>query len=212
MLAQAIGYPVGKSTLQRWARHWSDTGAASPVKCILVTNRLGVAYRIDKSDFEAWVLEQQANQQSHETPPDPARPRDVSQDFERPHETRQDPERRHETSQRAEQESDDRVAALEQENADLKTENMNLKIDIGVRKGLLDRAWTQLKEISTEANNLLRENGALQYQIRQIAAPADSARPDQQDDQSGHQEPPQAATFVEAQPVDNTPGSDQPAV
>ena len=93
-----------------------------------------------------------------------------------------------------------------------KTENMNLKIDIGVRKGLLDRAWTQLKEISTEANNLLRENGALQYQIRQIAAPADSARPDQQDDQSGHQEPPQAATFVEAPPVDNTPGSDQPAV
>lgn len=204
-LAHSVDYPIGKSTLQRWAKHWSETGPKSPVKCILVTNRLGVAYRIDKSDFEAWVMEQQANQKTHETPPDLPRHQETSRDPARPRDTRQDPTRHREASTQEAGEVNQRLSALEQENAELKTENMNLKIDIGVRKGLLDRAWAQLKEISTDASNLLRENGALQYQIRQLAPPSDT-------DSHAAQEPPQAPTFIEVQAVDNTLGPDHPAV
>lgn len=182
LIADHLAYGIGKSTLQRWAKHWAESGSASPVKCVLVTNRLGVAYRIDKSDFEAWVLEQKENQPSRETLQDPVRHQEASQDFTRPHETLQDPARPRETfaddreargAKRGGEETNGRLAKLEQENAELRTENMNLKIDLGVRKGLLDRAWMQLSEITVQANNLLRENGALNFRIAQLAAPSD---------------------------------------
>ncbi len=56
IVAASVPFPIGKSTLQRWAKHWAEQGTASPVKCVLVTNRFGVSYRIDRDDFEAWAF------------------------------------------------------------------------------------------------------------------------------------------------------------
>ncbi len=49
---------------------------------------------------------------------------------------------------------------------------MQLKIDVGVRKQLLERAKEEMQDLRSMTDNLLRENGQLQYQILQIAAPA----------------------------------------
>lgn len=87
IIAAAVPFPLGKSTLQRWARHWAEQGAASPVKCVLVTNRFGASYRIDRDDFEAWVLEQAQNGKPHEVPEDLARSHETPRDLMRPRET-----------------------------------------------------------------------------------------------------------------------------
>ena len=80
-------FPIGKSTLQRWAKTWSDQGAASSVKCVLVTSRIGSAYRMDRDDFKAWLFDQRQNMRPGETVRDPAMPHKVSQDPERHRET-----------------------------------------------------------------------------------------------------------------------------
>ena len=54
---------------------------------------------------------------------------------------------------------------------------MDLKIDLGVRKQLLDRASQEMNDMRSMTDNLLRENGALQFQLQQLPAPADN-RPD----------------------------------
>ncbi|MFM1814261.1 MAG: hypothetical protein RLZ98_956, partial [Pseudomonadota bacterium] len=147
-LAHSLDYPIGKSTLQRWAKHWSEMGSGSPVKCILVTNRLGVAYRIDRSDFEAWVLEQQANQKSQETPPDLPRHQETSRDTDRPRETRQDPTRPQETSRNSSEADDTSRVRLEE----LEEENLQLRIDIGVRKELVMRAREEMQQLRQYAD------------------------------------------------------------
>src|ERR1700674_2665988 len=88
-------FPIGKSTLQRWAKVWADRGAASSVKSVLVTNRAGSSYRLDRDDFKAWLFDQKQNMRegevlrdpamSHETPRDITRPQQTSRDIERPH-------------------------------------------------------------------------------------------------------------------------------
>jgi len=73
---------------------------------------------------------------------------------------------------------------------------MHLKIDIGVRKQLLERAKEEMDGLRSVTNNLLRENGALQYQIHQLAPPA-----------------PKSQVEEEHAPVDNsTQATDTPAL
>ena len=66
-IAAEQSFPIGKSTLQRWAKAWADRGAISPVKSVLVTNRVGSAYRLDREDFKAWLFDQKQNMRSGET-------------------------------------------------------------------------------------------------------------------------------------------------
>ena len=89
-LALAINenFPIGKSTIQRWAKTWSDQASVSPVKCVLVTTRTGASYQIDRDDFLSWLIEQKQN----------TRLGKVLQDPERPHETLKDPMRSRQTS------------------------------------------------------------------------------------------------------------------
>ncbi len=134
-IARETGVALGKSTLQRWAKVWAET-AGSPVKVVLQVTRNGRHYEIDRDDFEAWLLEQVQNQ---ETPRDPARPAETSQDPVRSHETQQDPERSQEASREAAKDADQLKA--------LQTEIMDLKIDLGVRKQLLDRASQEMNDM-----------------------------------------------------------------
>jgi hypothetical protein len=55
---------------------------------------------------------------------------------------------------------------------ELENENMQLKIDVGVRKQLLEQAKGEMERLNSLTINLARENGSLQYQIHQLAAPA----------------------------------------
>src|SRR5450631_187836 len=83
IIAAEQSFPIGKSTVQRWAKAWADRGAESSVKSVLVTNRAGSFYRLDRDDFKAWLFDQKQNMKagqvlrdptmSHETPRDTAR-------------------------------------------------------------------------------------------------------------------------------------------
>jgi hypothetical protein len=156
-IAADLSFALGKSTLQRWAKFWRDR-AGGPVRSVLVTTTSGKIYKLSREDFEAWVFDQKQNDRSRETPPDLTRSREASPDLERPHEV----------SGEATQDTN-RIKELE-------SENLQLKIDLGVRKQLLDRAKEEMDGLRSMANTLLRENGALQYQIHQLA-PAKNAEP-----------------------------------
>jgi hypothetical protein len=162
-MAHTASLQLGLSTLQRWAKAWAQQGASAKVKVVLVTTRQGKLYKLDRQDFEAWVFDQKQNAKPSELPEDLVRSHDVSQDPAKSRETSRDTARPRAVSEDA---SQDRLRELE-------SENMNLKIDLGVRKQLLERAKEELDGLRTMANNLLRENGALSYQIHQLAPPAD---------------------------------------
>ena len=123
------------------------------MRCVLVTTRGGKIYKLSRDNFEAWVFEQKQNDKSHETPRDPMRPSKASRDLTRPHEASGGVE-----------ENTSRLKELE-------NENMQLKIDVGVRKQLLERAKEEMDDLRSMANGLLRENGSLEFQLRQLAAP-----------------------------------------
>ncbi len=162
IIAAEQSFPIGKSTLQRWAKVWAERGAASSVKSVLVTNRAGSFYRLDRDDFKAWLFDQQQNMRdgevlrdpvmSHETPRDTARPQQTSRGTERPHET---------SNENMDTDSQQR----------LRDENMQLKIDVEVRKQLLNQAAGEITRQRDHIEGLLRENGALQSQVLQLSAP-----------------------------------------
>jgi DNA repair exonuclease SbcCD ATPase subunit len=181
LVASQAHFSIGKSTIQRWAKVWEMKGIASPVKCILVTTRAGNFYKLDRQDFETWVLEQKENDRSHEIPQDLERPDEVLPDLERPDGASQDFIRPRETSRGTEPASkkitelEMRLKQLEDENtelkegsAQLKDENLNLKIDLGVRRELIKQAKEEMDRMRSAGENLLRENGALEFQIRQL--------------------------------------------
>ena len=60
----------------------------------------------------------------------------------------------------------------------LRDENMQLKIDVEVRKQLLNQAAGEITRQRDHIEELLRENGALQSRVLQLAAPADRDRQD----------------------------------
>ena len=151
-IAGDLAFTLGKSTLQRWAKHWREQQGGA-VRCVLVTTAVGKIYKLSRQDFEAWVFDQKQNDKSRETPRDLRRSLETSRDLPRPRETSDEAE-----------EFTTRVKELE-------NENMQLKIDVGVRKQLLERVKEEIDELRSEANRLHRENGALQYQILQLAPP-----------------------------------------
>jgi hypothetical protein len=169
IIATEQSFPIGKSTLQRWAKVWADRGATSSVKSVLVTNRAGSFYRLDRDDFKAWLFDQKQNMRegevlrdpvmSHETPRDTARPQQTSRDTERPHETSS---------------ADMNTDATQK----LRDENMQLKIDVEVRKQLLNQAAGEITRQRDHIEGLLRENGALQSRVLQLSAPASQDRQD----------------------------------
>jgi hypothetical protein len=151
-IAAELPFALGKSTLQRWAKFWREQPGGA-VRSVLVTTRTGSFYRLSRDDFQAWLFEQKQNDRSHETP----------RDLMRPSKTSQDPARSHEVSGEV-QENTSRLKELE-------NENMQLKIDVGVRKQLLELAKVEMDDLRSMANGLLRENASLEYQLRQLAAP-----------------------------------------
>jgi len=192
IIAAEQSFPIGKSTLQRWAKVWAERGAASSVKSVLVTNRAGSFYRFDRDDFKAWLFDQKQNMRpgetlqdpkmSHETPRGAVRPQQTSRDTERPRETSRD-------------EAEPDVAQK------LRDENMQLKIDVEVRKQLLNQAAGEITRQRDHIEGLLRENGALQSRVLQLAAPADRVRqqdlppaPDSGLAESGFHHDPQAGS------------------
>ncbi len=161
-------FPIGKSTLQRWARYWAQQGSLSPVKSILVTNRTGNAYRLDRDDFTAWLFEQKNNARSQETQRDPKGPHETPRDLTGSHEISQGAKKPQQTSgdfarSRETNDGDDDAEAQ------LREENMQLKIDLEVRKRLLSQAAAEIARQRDQTESLLRENGALGLQVRQLA-------------------------------------------
>ena len=59
---------------------------------------------------------------------------------------------------------------------ELESESMQLKIDLGVRKQLMERVKEEIDGLRSMTNNLLRESGALDYQLRQLSAPHQPSR------------------------------------
>ena len=60
----------------------------------------------------------------------------------------------------------------------LRDENMQLKIDVEVRKQLLNQAAGEITRQRDHIEGLLRENGALHSRVLQLSAPAKSERQD----------------------------------
>jgi hypothetical protein len=60
----------------------------------------------------------------------------------------------------------------------LRDENMQLKIDVEVRKQLLNQAAGEITRQRDHIEGLLRENGALQSRVLQLSAPAGQDRQD----------------------------------
>ena len=167
LISAEEAFPIGKSTLQRWARHWAEQGRLSPVKSILVTNRTGSAYRLDRDDFTAWLFEQKNNARSQETPRDPMGPHETPRDLTGSHETSRGAEKPQQTSR--EFASSHETVADDDAVAQLREENMQLKIDLEVRKRLLSQAAAEIGRQRDQTESLLRENGALGLQVRQLA-------------------------------------------
>ena len=163
-LAQQMGVPIGKSTLQRWAKVWTET-PGSAVKAVLQVTRTGRHYEIDRDDYESWLLEQAENQQ---TPPDPIRPDKARQGLDGSHEAPEDLGRSSEASG-----DNDALAARVTE---LETENLQLQIDVGVRRELVNRAKVEMDALHARLQETVKENGALDFQLRQLAAPSQSVR------------------------------------
>jgi len=169
IIAAEQSFSIGKSTLQRWAKVWAERGATSSVKSVLVTNRAGSFYRLDRDDFKAWLFDQQQNMRPGETLRDPVMSHETPRHTARPPQTSRDTERPHETA------SADRGSDAAQK---LRDENMQLKIDVEVRKQLLNQAAGEITRQRDHIDGLLRENGALQSRVLQLSAPAKIERQD----------------------------------
>jgi hypothetical protein len=169
IIAADQSFPIGKSTLQRWAKVWADSGAASVVKSILVTNRAGSFYRLDREDFKAWLFDQKQNMRPDEVLRDPVMSHETPRDTTRPQKTSRGTERTHETA------NEDMSTDAQQK---LRDENMQLKIDVEVRKQLLNQAAGEITRQRDHIEGLLRENGALQSRVLQLSAPASQDRQD----------------------------------
>ncbi|HKZ97516.1 MAG TPA: hypothetical protein VJ045_11110 [Hyphomicrobiaceae bacterium] len=169
IIAAEQSLPIGKSTVQRWAKVWAERGVASSVKSLLVTNRAGNFYRLDRDDFTAWLFDQKQNMRHGETLRDPMMPHETQRDTARPQQTPRDTERPHEIPN-----EDISADAL----LKLRDDNMQLKIDVEVRKQLLNQAAGEITRQRDHIEGLLRENGALQSRVLQLSAPANQDRQD----------------------------------
>ena len=166
-LARDQSFSIGKSTVQRWAKLWEERASVSPVKCVFVTTRTGSFYKLDRDDFQAWLFDQKQNMRPRETLRDPVMSHETQRDPMRSHQTSRDTERPRETS--ASEPSADATQTL-------RDENMQLKIDVEVRKQLLNQAAGEITRQRDQIEGLLRENGGLQSRVLQLAAPTNADR------------------------------------
>ena len=153
-IARGETVPLGKSTLQRWALKWHSLHSQSPVKCTVFFTNGKKAYVLHRDEFKAWLFDRKQNlrphetlqdpEGSHEVSQDPARPRKASRDFERP-------SREAEESEEVEQ---------------LRRDNRDLKIDLEVRKRLLEAAAEQVKQERERSEIYLRQIGGLEYRLQ----------------------------------------------
>ena len=162
IIAAEQSFPIGKSTLQRWAKVWAERGVASSVKSVLVANRAGSFYRLDRDGFKAWLFDQKENMRAGEVLRDPMMSHETPRDTARPQQTSRDAERSHETSNEG-----TNSGGLQT----LREENMQLKIDVEVRKQLLNQAVGEITRQRDHIEGLLRENGALHSRVLQLSAP-----------------------------------------
>ena len=205
--------PVGKSTLQRWAKTWGALGTASPVKSILVTTRTGAAYRVDRDDFTAWLIEQKQNMRPGERLKDPVISQETSRGPEMSRKTSQDPERHHETSRdpsgsqgnsRARTHTFSNGVELD-DGSSLRDENMQMKIDVEVRKQLLNQAAGEINRQRDQIEKLLRENGGLQSQVLQLSPPSVIHHPTLMASQTMHE-----PADEQSRPIDHDNGDNPP--
>ena len=138
-----------------------DERKDSSVRCVLVTTRKGKTYHLHRDDFKAWIFDQKQNMRPNEAARDPVTSRETSEDFTRPRQTSRDPVRSREVSS----ETDD-IAR------DLREENMQLKIDVEVRRQLLNQAAGEIGRQRGQIEELLRENGALDLRVLQLSSPS----------------------------------------
>jgi hypothetical protein len=162
-MARAESVPVGLSTLQRWAFKWKELHVQSPVKSVLWIAGNTKTYFLDREDFRVWLFEKKQNLRPSETLRDPEGPPEVPQDLKRPQETSED-------SVRPQRQDDENIILK------LRDDNMNLKIDLEVRKQLLNQARDEIERVRSHTENLLRENGELQFQVRQLAGAKEHER------------------------------------
>ena len=55
---------------------------------------------------------------------------------------------------------------------ELEAENLQLRIDVGVRRELVAHAKTEMDALRGSVEQILKENGALEFQLRQLAPPS----------------------------------------
>ena len=163
VLARQTDVAIGKSTLQRWAKAWTEI-PNSPVKAILQVTRTGRHYEIDRDDYESWLLEQAENQQ---TPADPLRSDQVLQDLKGLGEVPEGLTRSSEASR-----DDHDKTELQAQVHELEAENLQLRIDVGVRRELVAQAKTEMDTLRGSVEQILKQNGALEFQLRQLAPPS----------------------------------------
>ena len=140
----------------------------------------GAAYRVDRDDFTAWIIEQKQNMRPGEMLKDPVISQETSRGPKMSRETLQDPERHREaprdpSGSQGNSRERTRSYSNDTEQYDLGTslrdENMQLKIDVEVRKQLLNQAAGEITRQRDQIEKLLRENGGLQSQVLQLSAP-----------------------------------------
>ena len=166
-LAQQETFPIGKSTLQRWAKIWSELGTSAPVKCVLITNRQGSVYKLDRSDFLAWVFDEKENDRSRQTP----------SDFIRPKETLGDPERYQETSEDL-PEISEKQAELQVDLESIREEKTKLAAKFEDETVLrkfheyrADRAEEAIENERDRTDRLLKVVGAQEHKLRELGLP-----------------------------------------
>lgn len=159
-IAIGEGLDIGKSTLQRHAKRWHEAGEASAVKCVLVTNRSGKHYALDRESFVSWVLDELAQQEttyedrglkpSRETSQGALRPPEVP-----PRRAAQSPAREDSRSEDARPDTSDRVVSM------LERDNQWLREQITTKD-------TQIKDLTERARETNHLIGGLQRLVAQL--------------------------------------------
>jgi hypothetical protein len=159
-IAIGEGLDIGKSTLQRHAKRWHEAGETSVVKCVLVTNRSGKHYALDRETFVSWVLDELAQQETTHDNRDLGESRETSQGRARPVEARVDqpmqaPSLPADTAKEARPGSDDRVVTM------LERDNQWLREQISTKD-------TQIKDLTERARETNHLIGGLQRLVAQL--------------------------------------------
>lgn len=161
-LSTAIGegLDIGKSTLQRHAKRWHEAGEASAVKCVLVTNRSGKHYALDRESFVSWVLDELAQQETTHDNRGLGKSRETSQGALRPPEVPasragESPAREAGESEDARRDTNGRVVGM------LERDNQWLREQIATKD-------TQIKDLTERARETNHLIGGLQRLVAQL--------------------------------------------